>query len=182
MSRGTGSDTSEIRPAINFCLESNYWSENDICHSGKRQDHQLWSPIMQSTEEKDHNINDSALTPRSTNTNNSSGTKNRKKKSTVSINEDMNQFQTIDSQSSQNNTENFKPGSNRSPSILDDSPFNQNTNQNQSANITGHKRSQFEDDQNLAPSAKKQRITLSSIHTQYDLDNDWNFNDTLRFI
>ena len=176
MSRSTGSDTSEIRPAVNFCLGSNYWSEDDICHSGKREDHQLWSPIMQSTEEKDHTIDDNALTPKLTNQNDTSG-KKKSRKSTVNINEDLNQIRTINTQSSQNGDENFRPGSNRSPSMLADTHFNQNRDQNQSTNITGHKRSQFDDAQNAAPSAKKQRISSLSLFTQDKVDTDWNYNN-----
>ena len=174
MSRSTGSDTSEIRPAINFCLGSNYWSEDDICHSGKREDHQLWNPIMQSTEEKDHTIDDNALTSKSTDKDNASG-KKKSKKSTVNINEDLNQIRTINTQFSQNDDENFRPGSNRSPSMLDDTPFNRD--QNQSANTTGHKRSQFDDDQNSTPSAKKPRTSSLSLLTQSNIDTDWNYNN-----
>ena len=94
------SDTLEYRYSFPSDLLGNYWSEDNICHS--RAD-----PYLQNSEMKEHSISDEQLT---SGTDQSMNTGSKSKAKLVSINEENNQVNMVNTSDQPGILKLFKPG------------------------------------------------------------------------
>ena len=176
MRRDTESDIADYRPSLRQCSESNYWSDNNICQIPSDTNTHLWNisfdKIDQSSEEKDQTISNEQLTA---GMDKKQDDENKKSKM-VQINEAANTIHNTNNSNNQSVSQNFAPGSNVSPSLLDDSQNKSNSKQTDSVKITGKKRqgiqslpSQNGTEQPSSPPRKRQRKSaLSKKHKTND--------------
>ena len=170
MIRDNVSDTLEYRYSFSSDLLGNYWSEDNICHC--RADPYLLDgavAIMQNSEMKEHSISDEQLT---SGMDQSMNTGSKSKAKSVSINEENNQVNVVNRSDQPGIPKQFKPGGQKSPSLLGD----QSLNQNKSGNITGKKRDKNPEGQISAihsPLKKKRRLSQinSNDNNNINVDN-----------
>ena len=188
MSGDANSDTLEYRPSFRTLVESNYWSEDNCCMSKSNLNNINWPALENnSTEEKNIIMADTDVTSKNDEIKNDTNNNNR----FVHFNESMNQSivgndENINNNNNNNNNNNFPPGSNISPSLLNDNVSIQNDSNVKNTQLSGKKRTDSEQQQNdeinSPPSAKRMRHLQNeniNINDDENMNNDLSFQDEL---
>ena len=168
MSGDANSDTLEYRPSFRTFIESNYWSDDNCCMS--KSDHNTinWSPLdNHSAEEKNDIMADAEQTLGKDDMKNDPNINNKNSKS-VHFDNSINII----------NDNNFAPGSNISPSLLNDDISNQNNSNDNNTQLSGKKRTvykskQKQNNENYSPpSAKRMRFSNRNDNVDVDVSNN----------
>ena len=140
MSGDANSDTLEYRPSFRTFVESNYWSDDNCCMSKSKHNTINWPPLdNHSAEEKNDIMADAGSTLGNDEIKNDTNNNNNNKLS-VHFDDSMNHSIVVNKQNNMNNNNNnnnFAPGSNISPSLLNDDILNQNKSNAKNTQLSG---------------------------------------------
>ena len=176
MSGDADSDTLDYRPSFRTIVESNYWSDDNYCISKSKPNINTWPALDDhSIEEKNDIMADSGSTL------GNDEIKNDSKENSKAVHFDDSMNLNIDTDNNNNSNSNFAPGSNISPSLLNDNNFNAKNTQ-----ISGKKRSDNKhvqsNENNAPPLAKRMRFSQLSLRTQeMNANDDLSFQDDLTY-
>ena len=185
MIRDNISDTTDYKPSYRHLIETEYWSDENICRTQVNLSHNLWNTPLTTnsnnmSDQKDHTIDDTQLTPKN---NKKPKSKDKGKKLNVHFDDTQNHSSTQNnSGSDQQVVQNFAPGSNSSPSLLQDGHPPRNISTTNSKSSSRQKRSQIpapigqnDDLSTLSPLPKRRK--LSNLNSNNNNANDLSYDE-----